>query len=557
MKKSPPQKKITKLKNLYSKGELSEAIRYSKDLIKKYKASYLIWYFYGVASMKKGQLAEAENALTNAGKLNSIFPDISYMLANVRYMRGNIDGALESFETTIQINSNNFDAHVQAAAIYGKKGRYNDAIRAYNKALEIIPDHAEIYNNRGVFQKEAGDFQGAAESYLRAIDLKPEYVDAHFNLGNLRADEGRLRAAASSYERALQIQPADAKVRNSLGAVLNEQGRSSEALACYLEVLRTKPLYVKTIKNLTRFPSQSLSREVIEDLATKVDSLLDSDILPADKSFALADIQRLRGNTYTAFDLFCKANRIKSAQLTQRNMEDAEKREMALSKFRNWKPKNKPADENIKTLFILGPSRSGKSTLEQIFSQNPSVHCAFERCRISGKHGEHWLDKTKQLNDGNISQIKIDDIFFFGGDEIDKSIKLITCTHPGIIHYVAEIFENLPGAYFCMIQRDITDLAAEIFISNYTADNPYSYDPEAILQYIQWYNAMWHVASSKINGMTISYEAIVDNPHETLQGVGNFLNLNLATEEMASLGFDVRSSFHDLFADTFVYQRDH
>ena len=139
------------------------------------------------------------------------------------------------------------------------------------------------------------------------------------------------------------------------------------------------------------------------------------------------------------------------------------------------------AGKGLTKLFIMGPSKSGKSSLEHILSASPYVKTLYETI----KHNE--LIK----NDGggkDSSELLFENLFSQSeGKLLDEGYEVVTCTNPGSIFYSDYLIDMLPDTYFIVIKRDSKDVSPEIFTTEYKTENIHSSDANEISNYLDVY----------------------------------------------------------------------
>ena len=119
------------------------------------------------------------------------------------------------------------------------------------------------------------------------------------------------------------------------------------------------------------------------------------------------------------------------------------------------------------SLFIVGPSRAGKSTLERLVSGLDGVKRGFESRLV-----EPAARRTSQLAglltvvdpvelprslDAQFRKTYLEDL-----GEFAPGARIVTDTHPGMISAVGRIAATIPNVRFVFIRRDPQDLALRI-----------------------------------------------------------------------------------------------
>ena len=170
---NPPQDQLQSLINLYSQGQLQQALQQAETLVQQYPNSSVLLNIQGAVLKGLGQL----------------------------------DLSVDAFNKALAIKPDYADAHYNMGLVLQEQGKLEEAIEPYNKALAIKPDYVEVYNNMGNALKEQGKLEEAIESYNKAIAIKPDYADAHYNMGLVLQEQGKLEEAIEAYNKALAIKP--------------------------------------------------------------------------------------------------------------------------------------------------------------------------------------------------------------------------------------------------------------------------------------------------------------------------------------------------------------
>ena len=210
------QSKINSIIELYSNGEIEEAINNAENLITKYPNESLLFNISGVCYKAIGQLMNA----------------------------------VKSFEKAITIKPNFTDAHYNLGLVFQELSMPDAAIKCYEKALEIQPGYAIVHNNLGIILKELGEINDSIKSYKKAINFQPNFTEAHNNLGNAFKENGQLDEAIKSYEHAISLEPDFSDAYNNIGIVLFELDKPSDAIRFYEKALEIEPNYTEVHNNL-------------------------------------------------------------------------------------------------------------------------------------------------------------------------------------------------------------------------------------------------------------------------------------------------------------------
>jgi 4-amino-4-deoxy-L-arabinose transferase-like glycosyltransferase len=190
------------------------------------------------------------------------FGDTAYQgpmtLANVEFIRGNLDGAIEQLRTGVGLAPDHARMRTQLGEAMIRKGKaeaeeflrrgrraeaeaarwkwFDGAEEELRAALASRQRHAEESWGVAAFwlgwvAAERGQTDRAIQLYSRSLHLDPDRAETHHQLARLLAGKQRQRKALRLMRRALEIEPGSVPVRISIADVLEEMGRDEKAAA--------------------------------------------------------------------------------------------------------------------------------------------------------------------------------------------------------------------------------------------------------------------------------------------------------------------------------------
>jgi tetratricopeptide (TPR) repeat protein len=339
-----------------------------------------------------------------------------------------------------------------------------------------------------------------------------------------------------------------------MGNALNDKGSSEAAIDSFKQALKIKPDSVYAYCNLLKSPIGLLQPQTLEYLEKTFLRIFKTNENSIIAKFARANLLRHQRKTDLSFKLFCEANKLKKLSLETELHSEQVQQNNILKKIKQWKPNKKQLTSNsIKKIFILAPSRSGKTSLEKILCSSKLVHPFYERVKQNNKlfrdengKNEFIKEEYKQEN------FLLKDIFFGNEDQLKSDgYQIVTCTNPSLINSITNLSDLVPNSYFIYISREHEELASEIFIKEYASKNYYSYDSHSIMVYLSWYEEVWKEFSKKSQDRTlvVSFENIIKSPDEAIVGVENFLAIDLDVDPIKMKSFDFLrdNEFHSHF----------
>jgi len=566
---------------LYSEGKFDAAIREAQNLLKYFPTSMTLYNIIGAAS---GRLKNWEGAITAYETAIQINPKDHriHNNAGVAYKNINkITEAIEAYKKAIEIKPDYADAHnnlaiclkiqgelAEALSIYKKliemQPQYNNvyvnigmilenqeqieqAIEAYKKSILASPHNVTAYKNLGVILKNRGDVTMAIEVLKKGIKYEPDCAEIHNNLGAAFKEQGNLTDARESFEFAIHLDPNYHIAQNNLGLVLEEIGQQDAAITSFKKALKIDPNNLDAIGNMLALPSHLITTDMMLVCEKALDRCLKNNISHPRITFIEAEIMKHKGELNDAFQKFSEANFLKKQKLGKMCSSEVMALNQVHDRLRHWNPViRKAKNENLKKLFILGPSKSGKSTLEQLISGSDHLLPLYEYINLN------FLNNRTSDNE----KASIDFEKLFNQSEksiIEKGYQCVCTTSPSTIHIVDQLFDELEETYFVIIERSLLDVAAEIFTQYYRQGHYYSYDPREIVRYLTTYNGIAQKLGAKIpsNCLTVNFNTIHSRPKEVLTSISHLLNIQFDTIELkrSDPSLRPRSTFRNYFED--------
>ena len=471
------------------------------------------------------KLEEAES-LRRAGKLVPAqklceailkhFPDYVgalHTLGLILADRGKYAEALNCLVQAAMHNPNDWTTLTALSGVYLRLGGRVMAARTLKQALERRPDDANILATLGEVYREDREFEAAAEAFRKARTLDPALHAATLGLGLVCAELGDLAVAATAFE--------------ELIAAGHHPG--------------------KLLYGLSQLPPSFVKADIVE-LAGRISP--EPGETPEEfetaKAFALAAAFDGAGRHDDAWPQLLAGNRhmvkrIGAGYDTQRQLEQAFLEGLRQSKFGG-----KPEDgEPPRSIFIFGPSRSGKTTLERLIAACDGVKRGYENPilenAVRGAFRTAGLPTRERIIE---LPPQLDDLFrmLYREDLAERAAGAegFTNTTPAYVEGALRIANLLPGARFVFMKRDLRDVVLRIFMKSYRSGNAYAYDLGTIREHVEWYDAMSDELAEKLGdqAMVVRYEDMVSEPEATLNAVAELCGLGRGKGSLPELGDD-------------------
>jgi serine/threonine protein kinase/tetratricopeptide (TPR) repeat protein len=112
-----------------------------------------------------------------------------------QYFDWDWEGADESYQKALDLESGNADVLSGAATLAFTLGRFKKAIRLIHRSIKLDPLRIAGYNNLGLFYWYADSTDKSEADFKKALELNPRYPSGHMMLGRIYLFEGKSDSA--------------------------------------------------------------------------------------------------------------------------------------------------------------------------------------------------------------------------------------------------------------------------------------------------------------------------------------------------------------------------
>ncbi len=196
---------------------LIEALNNKSELVRSSAA-------YGLAGISgekvKNALLKAcedEIRLVRIQAVNAIltFPENSFTPVQLAVVKK----AEEEYLTSMTSRLDNWSNHYNLGLYYQNKGNVDEALNSYETAARLYPDALLPLINSSVIYSYVGNTQKAEENLKKVIAIDAENEAANLNLGLLLAEQGRMEEAEQALKVALESNPEQAVAAYNLSVI--------------------------------------------------------------------------------------------------------------------------------------------------------------------------------------------------------------------------------------------------------------------------------------------------------------------------------------------------
>lgn len=457
-------------------------------------------------------------------------------------LSGQIDKAMALCERLVRQYPRYMGALHTLGMLYSDKRDYPRALGFLVRAVMRNPrDWRALTALSNVYLKlDAPEM--AAQVLETARRLKPRDAGVLATLGEIYYQQREYEAAADAFRAANSLDKTIWEAEMRLGQCCVHLGQYEEAAAALENVARRRPAFVSALLWLPELPPGLIKSSYLSwiDKAAKGRRAGKADRDGTDfKSsilFARAGVLDKLGRHGEAWDDLVAGNRMLFDLTRDECLETQRVQQKLLERTRSRKVSVRGGTpgrgRNAVSLFILGPSRSGKTTLEELISRLEGVKRGYENpiaenAVLHALQSDGYLDSEMYDYLPQGCEMSCRELYLGDLAERAGSASVFTNTHPGRIVDAARIAAIIPNVRFVFVKRDLDDLTVRIFMKKYGDGFPFSYDIAAIRDYLRWYNNMIDVLSEKLpeSSLIVQYEDMVANPTAILNSVAALCGL--------------------------------
>lgn len=455
-----------------------------------------------------------------------------------------------------------FGAQHTLGLTYADKGDYRRAAAHLVQAAMLNPrSWSTLTALAGVYIRL--DANEMAEHTLeRARALNPKEPSILTTLGELYNEEREYEFARDTFRNALDVELGMEEAAVGLAHAYTSLGQHTEAAEVLDGQMKRGGNSLAVLGAVAALPASEIRCDLLAELDKVVQRPTESKVeFENIQAFARVAALDKAGRYIEAWDQARAANRA-VASLKETELAGTFNRLQANLK---WLQSNlikiKPSagsDGKLPlTVFILGPSRSGKTTMESLFSsldgikrgyENPSVENAISRAyQDAGLLTSHSLDQLPPQFYPHVRKNYAEEL-----TRRAASARVFTNTHPGYMYDAARIIETLPNVRFVFVKRNLDDIILRIFMRLYRRGNAYAYNLQSARDYVLLHYRMFDLIAEAFPKLTrvLKYEDIVRDPGAALHVVTDLCGIQTINKPLPSPGNDVDCAlpYRDLMA---------
>lgn len=201
----------------------------------------------GLIQFLEDDLYSAQISFESVLEINSDNALAYDVLGLIDLKEKNYDEAIGHFDQAITINPDFALAIYNKGVAYKMNGHNEKALELFDQAIETQLDIAPVYFARGLLKKELGDVIGAIDDYSKMNQFDSTYFNAIYNRAFTYEMIGDFENALLDANRAIELNPDDAhawKLRGNIHMLFGEYG---EAVIDYTQALKLDNLMIEAM----------------------------------------------------------------------------------------------------------------------------------------------------------------------------------------------------------------------------------------------------------------------------------------------------------------------
>jgi len=477
----------------------------------------------------------------------------------------NFDHAQRICESLIRHHPGYMAAHHTLGLIHAAKRNHNRAFDHLSRAMMLNPRSWMTLTALAsvCLELHANDMAAVVMEQARAI--KPRDANVLVMLGEVYIQEREFERAKEAFREAVALEDDLYAAIMGLGLACEQLGHNAEAMELYESLLKRGMSTLDVLLAITSLPSAFVRVDLLAELDKLSPDQYDEREFEECAAFIRARALDKAGRHAEAWQHLVPVNRAIFLSVQKNLRGGPQKQNAALTTLQgDWiKAVNGSRDSKEPiSLFIIGPSRSGKSTMEQLVATLDGVKRGYENPTVE-KAIRRTFDLANLLTSSHIGlhlgllppQLypQCRDFYLEELAQRVGSAKVFTNTNQSLIYEAQLMASVFPNVRFILLRRNLEDTILRMYQKKYRVGNAYSYELKAARDYVVWYHQMIDLMATKFPDIVriIDYEDMIANPAAALRVAAELCGLSTTDGPLPDVGDDRGCSepYHDFIRE--------
>jgi len=244
--------KISKINELISKGQFSEAANICQRMLEKDSDNPRLHYLLGECFFNLGNYTGAKAEYNylfryNLEAYDILEEDVRYKLAEIYLQMNQTEEALKELLLIAKKNPSDLKTMLKIGNIFKQFGKWDNAILYFQKALNIDKTNIEAIFSLGEAFYNRKQYKTALKYLTTALKTAPNSMDANYFIGLCYKELGELRTALIHLKKAVNDKKLGLNAAYSMGLIYFELGQYKESI----EYFKIAGAYVEDKKSTT------------------------------------------------------------------------------------------------------------------------------------------------------------------------------------------------------------------------------------------------------------------------------------------------------------------
>ena len=176
------------------------------------------YFLMGVNFQDTGEMDKAINSFQTAVDKNSDYLEALMMLGYI-YDDKNDPIAARFFDNAIASDPKYLGAYLAKGNHLGNQGKFLEAIEVFKQINELDGQNPDAFYNIGLAYMQLDSYKEAADNFKICTQIEPTYVKGHFYLGQAYEKLGDKESAKQYYQQAINLDPEMERAQAALNAL--------------------------------------------------------------------------------------------------------------------------------------------------------------------------------------------------------------------------------------------------------------------------------------------------------------------------------------------------
>ncbi len=184
--------------------------------------------------------------------------------------RALLDKGIEEYIESQQAMAERPEAQTNLGGLYADRGNVEQAIQHYNTAIELNRNFVPAYINKADLYRAMRDEPTAEKVLIDGIKLVPENAELHHALGLSLVRQKKMSQAVQELKKAARLRPDNPRYAYIYAVALNSTGKSGQAILALQGALAVHPDNVDILSALIAFNRDSGNQQAAKIYADKL-----------------------------------------------------------------------------------------------------------------------------------------------------------------------------------------------------------------------------------------------------------------------------------------------